>query len=51
MEEIVTFAKRLPAEFQVKLLQYDCKHTNPANHETAAYTQWAIDNQNMMTAA
>ena len=51
MPEIVAFARRLPPEFQVKLLQYDCKHTDPGNHETAAYTQWAIDNQNLMTAA
>lgn len=50
MEAIVTFAKRLPIEFQVKLLQYDCKNTNPENHEVAAYTDWAIENQNMMVA-
>ena len=50
MEAIVIFAKRLPIEFQIKLLQYDCKHTNKENHETAAYTDWAIENQNMMVA-
>lgn len=50
MDAIVTFAKRLPVEFQIKLLQYDCKNTNPGNHETAAYTDWAIENQNMMVA-
>lgn len=51
MEAIVTFARRLPVEFQIKLLQYDCKYANDENHETQAYTQWAIDNQNIMTAA
>lgn len=51
MEAIVEFAKRLPIEFQIKLLQYDCKNTNQANHEVAAYTDWAIANQGMMVAA
>jgi hypothetical protein len=45
MENIVTFAERLPIEFQVKLLEYDCKSANPATHETAAFNRWFIANQ------
>ncbi len=51
MDKIVAFANRIPIEFQVKLLQYDCKHTNSSNHETAAYTEWAINNQDILAAA
>lgn len=45
MDNIVTFARRLPIEFQVKLLEYDCKSANPATHETAAFNKWFIENQ------
>jgi len=51
MPEVVRFARRLPIEFQVKLLEYDCKSADPETHETGAYTQWAIDNQQVLKAA
>jgi hypothetical protein len=51
MDKIIVFAKRLPIEFQVKLIQYDCLSTNRANHETAAYTDWSIENQGILSAA
>jgi hypothetical protein len=51
MPAVVQFARRLPIEFQVKLLEYDCKSADPETHETGAYTQWAIDNQQVLKAA
>ncbi len=51
MDKIVRFGKRLPIEFAIKLLAYDCKASDPGNHEVAAYTNWAIENQRHMTAA
>ncbi len=51
MDSIVKFAKRLPIEFQIKLLEYDCKSADPENHSTSAYVNWAIKNQEIMTAA
>jgi hypothetical protein len=49
MDAIVKFARRLPVEFAVKLLKFDCFSADPANHETAAYTGWAIDNKGAFT--
>lgn len=51
MDKIVTFGKRLPIEFAVKLLMLDCKAADPGNHEVTAYTNWAIENARHMTAA
>jgi len=51
MQNIVKFARRLPIEFQVKLLQYDVKSADPENHATGAYTDWALDNQDIMKRA
>jgi hypothetical protein len=51
MDAVVKFAKRLPVEFQIRLLQFDCKSANPENHETKAYTDWAVDNQHVFSAA
>ena len=51
MDKIAQFAVRLPIEFQVKLIQYDCLSANPANHDTEAYTNWSIDNQSILAAA
>jgi DNA polymerase III delta prime subunit len=51
MDAVVRFARRLPIEFQVRLLQFDCKSANPENHETRAYTDWTIDNQALFAAA
>ncbi len=45
MDAIVAFAKRLPIEYQIKLLEYDCKSASEKNHETSAYIDWAIENQ------
>ena len=51
MDAIVTFAKRLPIEYQIKLLQHDCRSADPENHAVAAYTDWAIENQDIQKAA
>jgi len=47
MGNITRFAKRIPVEFQIRLMEYDVKATNPENHETSAYINWAIENQDM----
>jgi len=51
MDNIVKFAERLPKDFQVKLLQYDCKSADVENHSTGAYTDWALKNQGIMKRA
>lgn len=51
MDNIVKFAERLPRELQIKLLEYDCKAADPANHETAAFNNWFIKNQGVYKAA
>ena len=51
MDNIVKFARRLPVEFQIKLLQFDCKAADIENHSTGAYTNWALDNQGVLKRA
>ena len=51
MDSIVKFARRLPIEFQVRLLQFDCKSADEENHETEAYRDWYLDYQKTLQAA
>lgn len=51
IDQIVAFARRLPIEYQVKLLAYDCKHKDPSIQETGAYVNWITENQRYLTAA
>jgi molybdopterin synthase catalytic subunit len=44
IQSITSFASRLPPEFAVKLVQYDCLSKDPSIAETEAYTKWAVEN-------
>jgi MoxR-like ATPase len=48
IERVVTYAYRLPVEFQVLLIHVDCLHHCPSIANTRAFIEWETKNQDVV---